>query len=281
MSAGSPAALCSGCSCDAPFVAADNVVWERVVVWEHHLALWAGGFHLWTEGARDHSRLSTDGTGEAGGPPHFMLPEPFPPACLPASPLPIPSVTPGPLEPSLPHLGSGPDVEHVGIKLTDRCHGREAVWLGRGGSKGGVASKCKGTKQPPKAGVPGARRRGGHCGGDRNSDRPRGPLALGSSKGLQPPPTQAYSYFLTEASPPSAPTRSCVCGSWHMSVLNVQCSSPDFTKYCPSLDIYKERRGGVLRGGWEERGAVRGESAASSPRAVTSPRSLPSTSQIF
>lgn len=66
-----------------------------------------------------------------------------------------------------------------------------------------------------------------------------------------------------------------------MLVLNFQGSPPNLTKYCPNLDIDKERRWGVLRGGWAEQGAIGGESAASSHRAMTSPLSLSSISQIF
>lgn len=37
-----------------------------------------------------------------------------------------------------------------------------------------------------------------------------------------------------------------MCGSLYVLVLNFYCHYPNLTKYCPTLDIYKERRWDVL-----------------------------------
>lgn len=162
---------------------------------EHHLAFWAGGFHLWTEGARGRSRLSTEGAGEAVCPPHFghlspacqPLPSPSPQSCLvPWSP------------PSLPYLGLRPRSGACGNQ-TDLQMPPEGGSLAGAevGVRGVLPLNARGPNGPMtlnclEAGAPGARSWGVIEGGDKSSDRPRGPLAPGSAKAgsLPGPPSQ-------------------------------------------------------------------------------------------
>lgn len=135
-------------------------------------APWAGGSHLWTGGGWGHSTHSAHGEKLAVCPTlaTFLLLR----AALLAEPLsPLLSSRFFPSLSTQSCRGPDPQVKYMGDPSDiDAVRGRQPGW-GRGGSEGGVVSKCEGEETAPMALIypeAGTKSWGNCCGGDETSD---------------------------------------------------------------------------------------------------------------